>query len=293
MLYTTVQHRWTRIILAIVGSFIYSVGINYFVTPAGLYTGGFLGVGQIIRTLLVQNLGMDFGGMDIAGLIYFALNVPVYLIAFRSISGHFGLKSLLCTVCNTLFLSILVPPATPILYDVLASSILGGIITGAGMGLMLYDGGSSGGMDILGVYLTKKFTGFSVGKANLIFNVTLYGVCLVLFNAQVAIYSIIYSVFSALIVDRLHQQNIAVMAWVFTKHDGKAVHNYVTKTLHRSVTYWDGIGAYQGNGTQIMCICLSKYELDDLRHALYTLDPDAFLVAQEGVRIHGNYQVYT
>ena len=91
MLYNTVQHRWTRIILAIVGSFIYSFGMNFFVTPAGLYSGGFLGVGQIIRTLLVQTFGLDFGGIDIAGIINFGLNIPVYLLAFRSISKHFAL----------------------------------------------------------------------------------------------------------------------------------------------------------------------------------------------------------
>lgn len=290
MLYTTVQHRWTRLVLAVVGSLIYSVGINYFVTPAGLYTGGFLGVGQITRTLLVQNCGMDFGGIDIAGLIYFALNIPVYLIAFRSISGRFGAKSLLCTVCNTIFLSVLVPPAEPILYDVLAASILGGIIAGAGIGLMLYDGGSSGGMDILGVYLLKKFPGLSVGKVNMAFNITLYIVCLLLFNVQVAIYSIIYSVFSGLIVDKLHQQNIAVMAWVFTKRKDNALREYVTGKLHRSMTYWDGTGAYQNNETEIFCICLSKYELEELRHALQTIDPEAFLVVQEGVHIHGNYK---
>ena len=288
MLYTTVQHRWTRLLLAVAGSFIYSVGINYFVTPAGLYTGGFLGVGQIIRTLLTTNLGLNFS-FDIAGVIYFALNIPVYLLAFRSISGHFGLKSLLCTVCNTVFLSILVPPAEPILYDVLAASILGGIIAGAGIGLMLYDGGSSGGMDILGVYLMKKFPNFSVGKVNMAFNVALYVICLLLFNVQVAIYSIIYAVFSALIVDRLHQQNIAVMAWVFTKKKDAALRDYVTKTLHRSVTYWDGTGAYSNSETNILCICLSKYELEELRHAMHELDPDAFLVVEEGVHIHGNY----
>lgn len=288
MLYTTVQHRWTRILLAVAGSFIYSVGINYFVTPAGLYTGGFLGVGQIIRTLLTTNLGLHFS-FDIAGVIYFALNIPVYLLAFRSISGHFGLKSLLCTVCNTVFLSILVPPAEPILYDVLAASILGGMIAGAGIGLMLYDGGSSGGMDILGVYLLKKFPNFSVGKVNMAFNVALYVICLLLFNVQVAIYSIIYAVFSALIVDRLHQQNIAVMAWVFTKKKDAALRDYVTKTLRRSVTYWDGTGAYSNSETNILCICLSKYELEELRHAMHELDPDAFLVVEEGVHIHGNY----
>ena len=245
-------------------------------------------MGQIIRTLLTTNLGLNFS-FDIAGVIYFALNIPVYLLAFRSISGHFGLKSLLCTVCNTVFLSILVPPAEPILYDVLAASILGGIIAGAGIGLMLYDGGSSGGMDILGVYLMKKFPNFSVGKVNMAFNVALYVICLLLFNVQVAIYSIIYAVFSALIVDRLHQQNIAVMAWVFTKKKDAALRDYVTKTLHRSVTYWDGTGAYSNSETNILCICLSKYELEELRHAMHELDPDAFLVVEEGVHIHGNY----
>ena len=163
MLYSTVQHRWTRLVLAVVGSLIYAFGINYFITPAGLYTGGFLGVGQIIRTLLVQVLQLDLGGFDIAGLIYFVLNIPVYILAFRSISRQFALRSLLCTVCNTVFLTVLTPPAQPILYDVLAASILGGIISGAGIGLMLYDGGSSGGTDILGMYLMKKRPGFSVG----------------------------------------------------------------------------------------------------------------------------------
>ncbi len=89
MLYSTVQHRWTRIILAVAGSFIYSVGISYFVTPAGLYTGGFLGVGQIIRTLLVQNCGMDFGQFDVAGLFRLEcsglfVGVPLHIRTFRS-----------------------------------------------------------------------------------------------------------------------------------------------------------------------------------------------------------------
>ena len=290
MLYNTTRHRGTRIALAVLGSLIYSVGINYFVTPAGLYTGGFLGVGQIIRTLLIPEVGLDFGSLDVAGLIYFALNIPVYLIAFRSISGHFGLKSLLCTVCNTAFLSLLTPPAEPILYDVLASSILGGMIAGAGIGLMLYDGGSSGGMDILGVYLMKKAPGMSVGRINMTFNTTLYIICLILFSPQVAIYSIIYSVFCGLIADRLHQQNIAVMVWVFSKRQDDALRDYVTGTLHRSVTYWPATGAYQHNETNVMCICMSKYELEDFRHAMLEIDPDAFLVTDEGVRVHGNYR---
>ena len=63
----------------------------------------------------------------------------------------------------------------------------------------------------------KKAPGMSVGRINMTFNTTLYIICLILFSPQVAIYSIIYSVFCGLIADRLHQQNIAVMVWVFSK----------------------------------------------------------------------------
>ncbi len=91
-----------------------------------------------------------------------------------------------------------------------------------------------------------------------------------------AIYSIIYSVFCGLIVDRLHQQNIAVMAWVFSKRQDDALRDYVTGTLHRSVTYWPATGAYQNSETNVMCICMSKYELEDFRHAMLEIDPDAF-----------------
>ena len=66
------------------------------------------------------------------------------------------------------------------LQDVLGYSV-------AGIGLMLYDGGSSGGTDILGVYLLKKFPGVSVGKANMAFNVTLYAICLLLFGILCAL----------------------------------------------------------------------------------------------------------
>ena len=122
------------------------------------------------------------------------------------------------------------------------------------------------------------------------FNITIYVICASLFSVQVAIYSIIYAVFSSLIVDRLHQQNIAVMAFVFTKRKDDALRTYVTETLHRGVTYWPATGAYHNTETDVMCVCLSKYELEELRHAMHDIDPDAFLVVHEGVRIHGNYK---
>ena len=88
---------------------------------------------------------------------------------------------------------------------------------GFACGLILTCGCSTGGLDIIGLYLSKRGKGFTVGRFSLGFNAVLYTVCLFLFNASTAIYSAIYNVFAAMFLDRVHQQNIAVQMLIFTK----------------------------------------------------------------------------
>ena len=58
----------------------YAVGMNMFIVPAGIYSGGLMGVCQLIRTLLTQYAGLEVG-FDIAGLLYYAMNIPIFLYA--------------------------------------------------------------------------------------------------------------------------------------------------------------------------------------------------------------------
>ena len=60
--------------------------------------------------------------------------------------------------------------------------------------------------------------------------------------------------------------------------------------LHRGVTRWEGKGAFTGENTHILCVCLSKYEIDDLRQALHRADPHAFFIIQEGVQVSNNFE---
>ena len=68
-----------RIGTAILGTCIYAAGMNLFVVPAGLYAGGIMGFCQIIRTLLSEKLGLRFGGVDIAGILYYLANIPILI----------------------------------------------------------------------------------------------------------------------------------------------------------------------------------------------------------------------
>ena len=59
--------------------------------------------------------------------------------------------------------------------------------------------------------------------------------------------------------------------------------------LGRGVTYWTGCGGYTGQELRVLCVCLSKYEIEDLRHAVHQMDPRAFFIIQEGVAVDGNF----
>ena len=289
MLYNTLHNRWLRIVAAVVGELIAAAALNLFIVPLNLYTGGIMGVCQLIRTFLQTQLGVTFGAYDIAGILYFLVNVPILLFAYKSLGLGLVAKTIICTVSYSLFYSIIPIPSAPIVDDYLTACLLGGILTGIGSGIVLTCGCSSGGLDVIGLCLSKRGSSFTVGKFSLTFNVFLYTACLILFSPEVAIYSVIYNFFASMVLDRMHQQNVNVMALIFTHADEHILGQFIIDTLNRGVTYWTGTGAYTGEGVHVLCVCLSKYEIEELLHAVQSIDPHAFLTVQEGARVYGNF----
>lgn len=289
-LYTKLMHnKGLRLVGGLLGSLLMSVAINVFIVPQGLYAGGAYGLCQVIRTLLQTKLGVE-ASFDLAGVLYFFMNLPLFLLAFRTLGRTFCLKAGICTVSNSVFLALIPSPAVPIIPDPLTSCMVGGILVGFAAGLVLSCGCSTGGLDILGLYLSKKNNKFTVGRFCISFNVCLYLLCFILFDATTAIYSAIYNVLSNLFLDRLHRQNVSVQLLIFTKSKDPALPKYIMEQLDRGVTYWQAKGAYTGDDVQVLCVCLSKYEIDTLEQVIRDIDPNAFFVMQEGVRVEGNFK---
>lgn len=290
MIYNTLHNRWLRLLAAVAGELICAVGIRLFIVPLELYSGGLMGVCQLFRTLMQTYLGISFGSGDVAGILYFLLNVPILLFAYKTLGRALVFKTLVCTVAYSFFYSVVPTPAAPIIDDYLTACLLGGILGGIGSGIALTCGGSGGGLDIVGLCLSKRGSRFTVGKFSLTFNFFLYAACLILFKPEIAIYSVIYNYFSAMVLDRMHQQNVSVEALIFTRNDQDGLAHFIMEKLGRGVTYWNGVGAYTGTDLHVLCVCLSKYEIEDLLHTVHSIDPHAFVTMQEGVRVHGNFQ---
>ena len=290
MLYNSLHNRWLRLFAALAGAFISALALNLFIVPLKLYTGGLLGLCQLVRTLMQTYLGVNFGAYDIAGIFYFLLNIPILLLAYKTLGRSLVVRTIICTLAYSLFYSIIPIPETPIVDDYLTACLLAGILAGVGSGIVLTCGCSSGGLDIVGLCLSKRGSSFTVGKFSITFNAFLYAACLFLFSPEVAIYSIIYNFFTSMVLDRMHQQNVNVQALIFTKEGDGELAQFVMKKLGRGVTYWDGTGAYTGAKLHVLAVSLSKYEIEELLRAVHTIDEHAFITVQEHVRVFGNFR---
>lgn len=106
--------------IIIIGAFLFCLGVNLFISPLGLYNGGVVGISQIIRTIIVDYFP-SVKNFEIAGIINFIINIPLLLIAYKSISKKFFIRTVVSVISQTIFFTVITIPSTAIIDDPLAA----------------------------------------------------------------------------------------------------------------------------------------------------------------------------
>lgn len=282
---------WFKFAKCTAGILIYCIAVNLFIVPNNLYTGGILGLSQLLRSLIktVFNINSSF---DFSSIIYYMINIPLILLAYKKISKTFIVRTIFTVTLNFLFLMIIPIPSAPLVSDLLSNTLIGGIICGIGIGMVLSTGSSSGGTDIMGILVNRKKDRISVGSIGLAFNVIVYAISGFCYGIEIMFYSIIFAVFETIMLDKTHSQNIKSETFVFTKQDPEKLIHFINYELKRGTTYWEAIGGYTNSKTYIVCTVLSKYERMRLERHMKEFDENAFLVGDDGVSIKGNFKNY-
>ena len=275
--------------LTVVGNVIYAAGNNLCIMPLHLYSGGITGVAQIVRTIIINLTGIQaIGGLDLVGILYFLINVPFFLYAYKVMGRKFCITTMISLIMSSACLSFIPIPTTPLIEDRMLASIVGGLGSGVGAGMVLKAGSSQGGQDLLGACLAKTHPSFKVGTVGIVISCCVYSCCLFMYDITTVLFSIIFAVVTGMCVNRVHTQNIKIQAMIFTKEEGLV--DAILHELRRGVTTWDGIGAYTNDDTHIIVTVLSKYELDLLKDLLARIDPNAFVIVQENAQVLGNFE---
>ena len=249
-----------------------------------------MGLSQIVDIFLRNVLKLDLGSVEFPGIIYYVINIPWLVVAYKTMRRRFVFKTIFAVTCFSVLLTFVPIAEDLILEEKIANTLVAGLTCGVGIGIVLRMGASDGGMDLLGMIVIQKKGHSSVGRINLIGNMVLYAICLMIYDLPTVIYSLVFVAVLSFTIDKVHIQNINARVHIVTqKEDSSTLELEIMGQLGRGVTKWKATGAYSGKEETVLMVVVSKYEIRRLRSIINEIDPRAFVLIDEGVGVVGNF----
>ncbi len=250
------------------------------IVPARLLSGGVVGTALLLNQLANLPIGLQT-------LIY---NIPIFLVGYRLLGRRFVALSLVGVGSFSILMDNIAPPV--LTNDHLLVAIFGGLITGIADGIILRTGGSTGGLDIIGLIVNRRF-GISIGQVFLAFNAIIITLgALFNHNAELAMYTLIMLFVSSRVVDTVQATAPRRFVLVISaRHEQIA--ERIMHDLRRGVTYLQGFGAYTSTEFRVLMCVMTRYELVELRTIVNSIDPTAFMIVLQASDVVGRFDQYS
>ncbi|SHJ60332.1 Uncharacterized membrane-anchored protein YitT, contains DUF161 and DUF2179 domains [Hathewaya proteolytica DSM 3090] len=271
------KDRIVRVMLVLLGTFIYSISVNVFLTPYKLIPGGVTGVATIIEYI---------SGIP-SGVFVFLMNVPLFIAGIKSLDKEFGIFSIIGMMSMSLFL-ILTKGISKYFFldDVFLSTLCGGIFCGIGMGIVFRCRASEGGTDIVSVIIRKKY-GIKISTVTFVLNLCIVLAGTFLGDIKTAIYTIISMYLKSIALDKI---SVGIdnkkLVFVITNKP-EEVKNFILKKLGRGVTLLNGQGAYTGESKQVIYSVMSTSQLARGREYIRRIDNRAVITIMDVAEVEG------
>lgn len=291
------------IVMLIIGSLIYVIGINLFIVTANIFSAGLMGLAQEFAQTVNVVLGKGWSNTGSEYLLvqtfaYWALNLPAIILGFAKVGKKFTAKTLICSfIVIPLFMNLIVTD-TSFLLDIndeltlasqVLSAVVGGVLTGTGMGIIFKYGGSSGGTDIFATYLAL-FKGKSFGAYNLLINMVVIIWAVILYqNVEVAILLLVLIFVQSRAVDYVYNFHDKMTVFVITTHEDE-IRDVVLSTKDRTYTKLNATLGYSQADASLLLIVMNKEEVPIATNAFKRVDPDCFIDVISTNSISGNFE---
>ena len=274
------KKEWIKsVVLVVLGAVIYSVGTQYFVVPAQIAPGGAVGIALMINHLTALPIGT----------LTLLINLPLLVLAWFYLSRQFTVRTAIATVLVTIILDFIVTPICPqYAGDRLLSSVYGGIVVGVGMAFIFLAGFTTGGTDIAGYLLQKKFPHYSIGHALMIIEGIILVMSIFVFqDVDAGLFGLISVYVQTKVIDMiLYGSDAGSQAIIVTKNP-QEIDDRVIKEMERTATILPAKGAYSGNPIDVVLCTVRKSEFVRLKRIIGQCDPSAFVMANETSEVLG------
>jgi uncharacterized membrane-anchored protein YitT (DUF2179 family) len=267
------------------GSVVFVYGMNAIMIPAKLFSGGLTGVAILLS---YQHAWLD------VGTVYLLLNIPLLVLGWVSISKRFIAYSIFGILFFSFAAAAIRPPVIA-LADPLLSALLAGVVCGAGCGLILRSLGSAGGMDILAIFLNKRY-GVRIGTIFFTANTLVIVAGVYFSDLNSALYSTLLLFISGHVINVVVSGFNARMSVMVISEQSEPIARDILERLNRGVTFLDGEGAFSRNPKRVILTVATLTDLPKLKEMIFRHDATAFVVVNKTLEVigqrHGVPRIY-
>ena len=267
-----------KVLIMILGNAVLALGTAAFVVPNGLISGGVTGIGLILEHFF--GLPVDVG--------VFVGDAVLFLLGAAVMGKAFAATIILSTIVYPTFFSLFgkIPFLTSLTDDKLMAAIYAGLLMGAGIGLVIKVGGSTGGMDIPPIILHKLF-GLSIPVMIYVGDTALLLIQAIYSSTEQVLYGILVVLLSSIVMDKVlimgqKQTQVVVISPQYEK-----INQMIHQQMDRGSTLLHATTGLEKSDQKVVVTVISNRQLAHLNELILQIDPQAFVVASEVNEVKG------
>ncbi|MBR2189214.1 MAG: YitT family protein [Eubacterium sp.] len=264
-------------ILLTAGAILAAFALEEFLVPNDVFDGGIVGVSMILAHFLPLKLG----------ILMVIINIPFLLIGLRKLGKLFVLKVTYSMILFSVMTEVFAPFMNAT-YDVFLGCIFGGILLGAGVGLVLRGGGCLDGTEVVAIILNRRVQ-FSTGQIILIINIVIYTIAGALFGLDRGMYSLVMYFITSKIIDLVEIGGNNTKSVMIITDDGRELADKIFQELGRTVTFLKGEGFISSETKDILYCVVTRAEIHDLKKVISRQKGSTFTTISEVSEIIGRH----
>lgn len=261
---------WADYVLIVTGAFIMGFAIKNMYDPVGLVTGGVSGIAIIVKNytdipLWVTNT---------------VLNIPLFFAAWRLQGFAFIRRTAVATAALSLSLYVL-PEMHVVTDDLFLAALFGGIVSGAGTGLVFLMQATTGGTDMLAALMRRKLKHYSIAQIMQVLD----GIVVLAGAGVFGITSALYACIAIFMVSKVSDGIIEGMKFskqaLIISDKSDEIARAILYRLERGVTAVPAVGMYSGQERKMLFCVVSRKEIVRIRELVWEMDPKAFVIMSD------------
>ena len=273
------RKKYGWIVSTLLGSFIFALGFDFFLAPNDLNSGGISGLAMVAVELL---------GFGSVGALSILINLPLFALGGIKIGRRFFFGSVIGMISSSILIDTLVllpiPQSEPLL-----GAIYGGVVCGAGLGMVFVAGTSTGGSDILVRLLKLRYRNVPIGQISMTFDlvvVVLTG--LVFYDVTKALYTGVTVYICGKVIDAMVYRFDYSKVALIISGEYEEIARQIGIKLDRGATFLHGEGSYRKKPTKVVLVAIKRQQLAELKELVTGIDPNAFIIMQEAHQVLGD-----